>query len=118
MSSVTIFTSDFFHFLTRAYSSDQVALVKWTKHSDLFRTIIVTHNYWWAVVVLDLVTQNPSFAILDSFGVRGSWEWSGPKTNPGPLPPLFQPPVTQQKEGHSCGVRLLMNHLEPPWGSL
>ena len=51
MSSVTIFTSDFFHFLTRAYSSDQVALGKWTKHSDLFRTIIVafhivTHNHW------------------------------------------------------------------------
>ena len=73
-------------------------------------------------MVLDLVTQNPSFVILDSFGVRGErveaaeaiwaflcWEWSGPKTNAGPLTPLFQPPVTQQKEGHSCGVRLLMN---------
>ena len=82
---------------------------------------VVCYLFFPPVVVVDIVTQNPSFVILDSFGVRGEqveaaeviWaflcrEWSGPKTTPGPLPPLLQPPVPQQKDGHSCGVRLLM----------
>ena len=76
MNTVLVLTTDFFLFLTGAYVENMREMGKWMKDFDIFKSKmlvipIVSSFHYFAIVVLDLASREPTIVIVDSLD---NWE--------------------------------------------